>query len=65
MNRKSIVILVAGAMAMLSGCLMFYTGSEEGPFGVVAERDEPGRQKEVILSPPFHIRALFQLFSCG
>ena len=49
MNRKSIVILVAGAMAMLSGCLMFYTGSEEGPFGVVAERDEPGRQKEVIL----------------
>ena len=49
MNRKSIVILVAGAMAMLSGCLMFYTGSEEGPFGVVAERDEPGRPKEVIL----------------
>lgn len=46
MNRKSIVILVAGAMAMLSGCLMFYTGSEEGPFGVVAERDEPGRPKQ-------------------
>ena len=49
MNRKSMVILVAGAMAMLSGCLMFYTGSEEGPFNVVAERDEPGRPKEVIL----------------
>lgn len=49
MNRKSIIVLVAGAMAMLSGCLMFYAGSEEGPFGVVAERDEPGRQKEVIL----------------
>lgn len=30
MNRKSIIVLVAGAMAMLSGCLMFYTGSEEG-----------------------------------
>ena len=49
MNRKKMVLLVAGAMAMLSGCLMFYTGSEEGPFGVVAERDEPGRPKEVIL----------------
>ena len=23
------------AMAMLSGCLMFYTGSEEGPFSVL------------------------------
>ena len=46
---KTRMSLVAGAMAMLSGCLLFYAGSEEGPFGVVAERNEPGRQKEVIL----------------
>ncbi len=46
MNRKKMMILVAVAMVMLSGCLMFYTGSEEGPFGVVAERDEPGRPKQ-------------------
>ena len=43
MSRKKRVILVAVAMVMLSGCLMFYTGSEEGPFGVVAVREEPGR----------------------
>lgn len=35
--------------AMLLGCLMFYTGSEEGPFSVVAVRDEPGQPQEVIL----------------
>ena len=46
---KKKIMFVVGAMAMLSGCLMFYTGSDEGPYGVVAERDEPGRQKEVIL----------------
>lgn len=49
MNRTNIVMLAAVAMAMLSGCLMFYTGSEEGPFSVVAVREEPGRPKEVIL----------------
>ena len=49
MNRKKMLLLVAGALAMLSGCLMFYTGSEEGPFSVVAERKEPGRPQEVIL----------------
>ena len=46
---KMRMVLVAVAMAMLSGCLMFYTGSEEGPFGVVAVREEPGRPKEMIL----------------
>jgi hypothetical protein len=45
-EMKMRMILVAVAMAMLSSCLMFYTGSEEGPFGVVAERDEPGRPKQ-------------------
>ena len=49
MNRTNMVILVLVAMAMLSGCLMFYTGSEEGPFSVVAVREEPGRPKETIL----------------
>ena len=49
MNRTNMVILVPVAMAMLSGCLMFYTGSEEGPFSVVAVREEPGRPKETIL----------------
>ena len=49
MNRKNMVMFVACAMAMLSGCLMFYTGSEEGPFSIVAERKEPGRPQEVIL----------------
>ena len=49
MNRTNMVILVPVAMAMLSGCLMFYTESEEGPFSVVAVREEPGRPKETIL----------------
>ena len=48
MKRVTMVFLCV-AMVAISGCLMFYTGSEEGPFGVVAERDEPGRPKEVIL----------------
>lgn len=34
---------------LVSGCLMFYTGSEEGPFKVVAVRNEPGRPQEAIL----------------
>ena len=42
-------MLVVCAMAMLSGCLMFYTDSEEGPFSVVAAREETGRPQEVIL----------------
>ena len=44
--KKLMIFVVA---AMLLGCLMFYTGSEEGPFSVVAVRDEPGRPQEVIL----------------
>ena len=35
-EMKTRMILAVVAMVMLSGCLMFYTGSEEGPFGVVA-----------------------------
>ena len=46
---KTRMILVAVAMVMLSGCLMFYTGSEEGPFCVVAVREEPEGRPEAVL----------------
>ena len=43
---RALCVLV---LIMVSGCLMFYTGSEEGPFEVVAVRNEPGRPQEAIL----------------
>ena len=48
-KMKKLMFFVVVVAAMLSGCLMFYTGSEEGPFSVVAVRDEPGRPQEAIL----------------
>jgi len=43
---------VGVGMGLLSGCIMFYGGSEEGPYSVEAERNEPGVAKETILRAP-------------
>lgn len=50
-NMIRILFACLGLISMLSctGCIMFYTGSEEGPYRVVAERDEPGVPKETVL----------------
>ena len=49
MRSLTLITLCALSMIVVSGCLMFYTGSEEGPFKVVAVRNEPGRPQEAIL----------------
>lgn len=43
MRSLTLITLCALSLIMVSGCLMLYTGSEEGPFEVVAVRNEPGR----------------------
>ena len=49
MRSLTLITLCALSIIVVSGCLMFYTGSEEGPFKVVAVRNEPGRPQEAIL----------------
>ena len=49
MRSIALFTLCVLVLIMVSGCLMFYTGSEEGPFKVVVVRNEPGRPQEAIL----------------
>lgn len=49
MKKLTLITSCAFSLMLVSGCLMFYTGSEEGPFKVVAVRNEPGRPQEAIL----------------
>lgn len=39
-------VCTGAALALLSGCIMFYNGSEEGLYSVEAERNEPGVAKD-------------------
>lgn len=42
-------VVSLGFLTVLSGCLMFYEGSVDGPASVVAVRNEAGRPQEAIL----------------
>ena len=49
MKKLALIVVFALLVILVPGCLMFYTGSEEGAFKVVAARNEPGQPAEAIL----------------